>query len=173
MEIKSPTIAVPWVLVKVVVDVKTVPDADVLKCITCDALVTVNPAVVLPQMNVNSIPLAALAGNVHDGLPLVEMLIRVDPDCAAVRTTVAPASALFVTTPVRPPLNTGTAVKVATPVTFRVLDAVTAPVRVVAPVTARVPPNAVFLLVLRPLSRMLGRLSSIRTVIIIRFLTNN
>lgn len=128
MEMKSPTIAVACVFVSVVVEVKTVPEADVLKWITCDALVTVNPAVVFPQTNVNSTPFAAFAGNVHDGLPLVATLMNTPPDCAAVRTTVAPASALFVVLkpsgPVGAAVNATVLLKVAAPPT------VTAPVGV-------------------------------------------
>ena len=78
--IESPTTAVACVFTMepvVAVEVIAVPVADVFAWIT-DAVpvVMVNPAVVFPQIKVNSRPLAA-AGRVHDGLPEVETLMNV------------------------------------------------------------------------------------------------
>lgn len=91
---------------------------------TC-APVTVKPANVLPQMNVYISPLAHV-GSVQEGVPLEEAFLNTCPDCAAVRTTVAPAAALSVTVVLTGPV--GATVKDAAPVTARVDASVTAPV---------------------------------------------
>jgi len=142
----SPTTAVPWVFVKVV-PLNAVPVALVLHLIVPP--VTVNPVVVLDAVKVYQSPLAAV-GKVQDGLPLVEALLNVRPDCVAVKTTVAPTAALSVfvlrTAPDGiPAVKTGAAVKVATPV--KEDDPVTAAV----PVTVKFPPNAASPPVFNPL----------------------
>jgi hypothetical protein len=118
----------------VAVDVIAVPALDVLAWIRAVVPVLIAiPAVVLAQMNVNLSPLAT-AGSVNTGVPLVADIMYVVPERAAVRTTVAPTAAVMTTLDVLPPLNTGAAENVTTPVnrdvlvTARVLAIVTAPV---------------------------------------------
>jgi hypothetical protein len=108
------------VLVRVVVVVIAVPVAEVLAWITA-APVTVNPAVVLAQTNVYCKPAVVAAGSVHEGVPLVDLLKSTLFESAAVKTTVAPTSALCAVVPVIPP------------------EAVNAPDIVVAPLSVFVP----------------------------------
>lgn len=104
--------------------------------------VTVKPVVTSETVNVYQRPLAAV-GRVHEGLPDVERLLNVWPDCAAVSATVAPTRALSV-------IERGNAGPEIPPVA--VIAPVTASVEasVEAPVTASVPPREVFSRVLSP-----------------------
>jgi len=148
--IVSPTTAVACVLVKVV-PLIAAPEALAFALIVPP--VTVKPVVTSETVKVNQRPFAAV-GKVHEGLPLVERLLNTWPDCAAVSATVAPTSALSVTVrrndPVGiPAVNTGAAVKVATPVNVLV-----PPTAKVAAVPDSVTGSLVFV---PPVSLMAGR----------------
>lgn len=119
----SPTTAVPCVLVSVV-PLIAVPAAFVFALMVPP--VTVNPAVTFATTKVKVRPSAAV-GRVHDGEPDVERLMRTLPESASVRTTVAPTRADC---------------EVA-----RLVGPVGATVKVVAPVTPRVPPTRAFAVV--------------------------